>query len=58
MLLGWARRGMRCKVDLLVSWLVEGWKHGTHPMCALQFNGKTVQQYGVGEGEVFSILDL
>jgi hypothetical protein len=45
-------------MGLLVNWLVEGWKHSAHPMCAIQFNGGTVQQYGVGKGEVFSILDL
>jgi hypothetical protein len=55
---GWARCGMGCKVGLWVSWVVEGWKHGTHPMCAIQFNSGTAQQYGIGEGEVFSILDL
>jgi hypothetical protein len=56
--LGWARRGMGCKVGLWVSWIVEGWKHGAHPMCTIRVNGGTEQLYGIGEEGVFSILDL
>jgi hypothetical protein len=41
---GWARRGMGCNVGLGVSWVVRGWKNGTHQMCAILFNGGTVQQ--------------
>ena len=48
-LLGWARRGMGYDVGLGVSWVVRGWKDGAHPMCAILFNGWTVQQCCVGE---------
>ena len=56
--LGWAKHRMECKVDLWVSWVVEGWKHGAHPMCTIRVNGGTEQLYGIGEEGVFSILDL
>jgi hypothetical protein len=54
--LGKTRHG--CEVGLLVSWFVEGYKHGVHLMWAILFNGGTVQKYSVGEGRVFSILGL
>ncbi len=50
---GWARRGMGCNMGLGVSWLVRGWKDGTHPMCAVIFNSGTVQPYCIGEGGSF-----
>ncbi len=50
---GWARRGMGCDVGLWVSWDVRGWKDGGHPMCAILFNGGTIQWSGVRESGGF-----